>query len=111
MVPRPTDTTVNALDELEPVAMASREYQRCYWYQVVKKSDVVAGSTSTPTENAQFGDANVNWRSMTVLVNRPLQAKTLLYATGASQGYPYHVNAALVSPHVVNVFPKTFYAH
>ena len=44
---------------------------------------------------------------MTVIVNRPLQAKTLL---DAATGNPVHVNAALVSPYVVNVFPKTFYA-
>ena len=40
---------------------------------------------------------------MTVVVNAPLRAKTLL---DRGDGHPYHVNAALVSPYVVNVFPK-----
>ena len=64
--------------------------QRCIWYQVVKRTE----PSGDPFDL-------VGYRSMTVWTHIPLQAKTLLDATGT----PYHVNAALVSPHVVNVFP------
>lgn len=81
--------------------------QRCHWYQVVKK---------TPAElnpDLQFADdpAGVDYRSMVVEVNVPLRAKTpLVWAAGARRGQPFHVNAALVSPYVINVFPKSFTA-
>lgn len=70
-------------------------YQRCHWYQVVKKAEVPDPYTT-----------NGSYRAMTVVVHTPVRAKTLLYVANPQQ--PYHVNAALVSRYVVNVFPKTF---
>ena len=88
------------------VGLVAYPGQRCHWYQVAKK---------TPAQPAiRFnGDATgVLYRSMTVLVNSPLRARTLLdNSSVALKGHPYHVNVALVSPYVINVFPKTFYAH
>jgi hypothetical protein len=78
-------------------------YQRCYWYQVAKRTQ--AG----PAANSFTGDASGGMREMTVWTSTPLRAFTLLQATGANAGAPYHVNAALVSPYVVNVFPRTIY--
>ena len=45
------------------------------------------------------------YRSMTVYVNRPLDAKTLLDGSGN----PVYLNAALICPYVVNVIPQTFF--
>ena len=45
------------------------------------------------------------FRSMTVYVNRPLDAKTLL----DGNGNPVVLNAALICPYVVNVIPQTFF--
>jgi hypothetical protein len=69
--------------------------QRCFWYQVVKRTDPGPDPISQAT-----------YRSMTVWVSTPLKAKTLM----VSSGTPYHVNAALVCPYVVNVFPRTIYS-
>ena len=74
--------------------------QRCHWYQVVKKTPADVGEAIRRRRP-------VAYRSMTVVVNTPLRAKTPLIRP-ADRGDPYHVNAALVSPYVVNVFPKTF---
>jgi hypothetical protein len=74
-------------------------YQRCYWYQVAKRTQPGPGTPLT-------GDAGVNYREMTVWTSTPLRAFTLL---DSGTGHPYHVNAALVSPYVVNVFSRTIY--
>jgi hypothetical protein len=67
--------------------------QRCFWYQVLKL--IPAGD-----------DPNLaGYRSMTVYVDRKLNAKTLL--NGAGQ--PIFQNAALICPYVVNVIPQTFF--
>lgn len=66
-------------------------YQRCYWYQIGKRTQ------ANPSTLAGY-------REMTVWTNTPLRALTLL---NVSDGTPYHVNAALISPYVVNVFPRT----
>jgi hypothetical protein len=67
--------------------------QRCYWYRVQRV---------TPPIN----DPNVqNHRSMTVYVDASLQSRTVLNANGQ----PVHLNAALISPYVVNVIPQTFF--
>lgn len=71
--------------------------QRCYWYRVTKRSDV--------TVALPFQGDPTNYRQMVVTIDTPVRAKT--YLTGAGQ--PYHVNAALASPFVVNVVPRTFY--
>jgi type II secretory pathway pseudopilin PulG len=73
--------------------------QRCFWYQVQKV--VPAG----PDNNTAI--AGGPYRSMVVYVNRKLDAKTLLLNDGF--GTPVIQNAALVSPHVVNVIPQTFF--
>ena len=49
--------------------------------------------------------AGRNYRSMTVYVNRTLEARTLLDANGN----PVVLNAALICPYVVNVIPQTFF--
>jgi hypothetical protein len=68
--------------------------QRCYWYQIVKRN---------PAGPDPYLGAN--FRSMTVVVNTAVKAKTLLQANGI----PQVLNAALIDPYVVNVFPKTVY--
>jgi hypothetical protein len=70
--------------------------QRCFWYQVVKRTDPGPDPISPAT-----------YRAMTVWVSTPLKAKTLM---DSSTKQPYHVNAALVCPYVVNVFPRTIYS-
>jgi hypothetical protein len=82
-------------------AVGSYPYQRCHWYQVAKRNQAAPGQ-SLP------GDpAGVAYREMVVWTDTPLLALTLLRA---SDGSPYHVNAALVSPYVVNVFSRTFHS-
>ena len=69
--------------------------QRCFWYQVQK---------ITPAQ-ADPCTSGATYRSMTVYVNRTLDAKTLLDANGN----PVVMNAALICPYVVNVIPQTFF--
>ena len=85
-----TDPNTNSAGAFYP-------YQRCYWYQIAKRTE--AG----PAANKFTGDETGGMREMTVWTSTPLQAFTLLSEGGA----PYHVNAALVSPYVVNVFQRT----
>lgn len=70
--------------------------QRCFWYQVAKKSEPVPDAFSA------------SYRSMNVWVTSPLQALSLLdfSSTPAS---PVHVEAALIMPCVVNVYPRTVF--
>jgi hypothetical protein len=75
--------------------------QRCYWYQVVKKSSVDDEANGAGLQTAGY-------RAMTVWTATPLKAKTLLASGTPPQ--PVHVNAALVSPYVVNVVPRTLYS-
>jgi type II secretory pathway pseudopilin PulG len=94
--------TERQADVDDPVAgVTAYPAQRCHWYQVVK---------TTPAGPAkQFANDALLYRSMTVVVSTPVRAKTPLMATaGNTRGDPFHVNAALISPYVVNVFPKTF---
>lgn len=72
--------------------------QRCYWYQVAKKSDIVPdpGFGAPPA---------VAYRRMTVTVSTPLQARSLLSFSGTAT--PVHVEAALIMPSVVAVIPRT----
>ncbi len=74
--------------------------QRCFWYQVQK--------VTPPQPDPALG---ATYRSMTVYVNRPLDAKTLLGGPGSAvgQGNPVVMNAALICPYVVNVIPQTFF--
>jgi type II secretory pathway pseudopilin PulG len=70
--------------------------QRCSWYQVQRV---------TPAQ-ADTALGIPGFRSMTVYVNRTLDAKTLL---NSSTGNPAVLNAALICPYVVNVIPQTFF--
>jgi len=76
-------------------------YQRCYWYQIAKRT--------TPSPGPAFDGDSVTYRSMTVWVSTDLKAQTVLDGGATNAASPYHVNAALISPLVVNVFPKTIY--
>lgn len=75
--------------------------QRCHWYRIVQRSEV------TDPYIAEPGLAGLTDReAMVVTVDRPVVSKTLLQKNGA--GYqPVHVNAALIAPEVVSVFPIT----
>ncbi len=75
-------------------------YQRCYWYQIAKRT--------APGDAVAFSSDSGAYRSMTVWVSSDLKAQTLLDSS-QNPVQPYHVNAALVSPHVINVFPRTIY--
>jgi hypothetical protein len=75
--------------------------QRCYWYRVARKTEAkgeVAGQDSPPVA--------ANYRRMILTLDAPVRAQTQVDSTGA----PFHINAAFLSPYVVNVFPKTFYS-
>jgi type II secretory pathway pseudopilin PulG len=80
--------------------------QRCYWYQVVRRGDV-------QVDPGFAGDPAGGFRRMVLTLKTPVQAKTQLYPPTASApvGSPFHVNAALVMPSVVNVFPASFRPH
>ena len=72
--------------------------QRAFWYQVQKVTPAIddpytAAANLTPA-----------LRSMVVYVDRTLQARTLL----SSAGNPVVLNAALISPYVVNAIPQQF---
>lgn len=73
-------------------------YQRCHWYQIAKRTQAGASDLT-------------GYREMTVWTSSPLKSLTLLNIDSDPDvnGTPVHVNAALVSPYVVNVFPRTFY--
>jgi hypothetical protein len=68
--------------------------QRCFWYRVQKVVPAAA-------------DSLAGFRSMVVYVDRSLQARTPLTAGGN----PVMLNAALISPYVVNVIPQTIFTH
>jgi hypothetical protein len=71
--------------------------QRCYWYQV-QRATAPADTAGTPF--AAFGAG----RYALVYTSTNLRAKTLW---DLANGVPYHVNAALVSPYIVAVAPRT----
>lgn len=75
--------------------------QRCFWYQIAKRTD--------PSDGGSFpGDSSVTYRQMTVWTSTPLRAMTPLNFAGTSTS-PIHVEAALIMPSVVNVYPRTVY--
>jgi hypothetical protein len=82
-------------------------YQRCYWYQIVKRTEPVAESATSGSSPA-VGLGQGGYRCMTVWVSSPLKAQTLL---NVNTGQPAHNNAALIAPNVVAVFPRVIYAH
>lgn len=73
--------------------------QRCHWYRVVRKTEVETEVPGVTTAPAQTG-----YRRITLTIETPVQSKTLLQPGGN----PVNVNVALVSPYVVNVYPKVF---
>ena len=82
-------------------------YQRCYWYQIVKRTEPVAEAAASGSSPA-VGLGQSGYRAMTVWINSPLKAQTLL---NVQNGQPAHTNAALIAPSVVAVFPRVIYAH
>ena len=83
-----------------PGTMDNLPAQRCFWYQVSK---VTPPADATGTL-AFAGDPGP-YRYMMIWTGTDLRAKTVL---NVNTGQPAVLNAALVSPHVVNVFPRTF---
>ncbi len=90
----PTPPLAGVPNSLNKLEWDNLPAQRCFWYQVQK----VTPAQPDPA-------LGVTFRSMTVYVNRQLDAKTLLDKTGN----PYVLNAALICPYVVNVIPQTFF--
>jgi hypothetical protein len=75
--------------------------QRCHWYRIVQRSEVTDPGQADP------GLSGItNMEAMIVTVDRPVVSKTLLQRTGSGFA-PVHVNAALIMPEVVAVFPIT----
>jgi type II secretory pathway pseudopilin PulG len=74
-------------------------WQRCDWYRIA--------SYTTPEYGLPFnGDpGGAQYRQTIVTLETPVKARTLV---SRNNGQPVHVNAALIHPYVVNVFPKTF---
>jgi type II secretory pathway pseudopilin PulG len=71
--------------------------QRCHWYRIVKRSD------------AEPDPQVPGYRRITVITETAVAARTLLQDDPASGStLPVYRNFALISPYVVNVFPKTF---
>ncbi len=75
--------------------------QRCYWYQVAKKTPV------TDDPNSFGGEKN--YRMMSVWTTTPVRAQSPLQFTPGAAAAPMHVEAALIMPSVVNVYPRTIY--
>lgn len=95
-------TLDNQRSTTDPVKGGAQQffpYQRCYWYQVAKRT------TAGPGISLSGDPSGVTYRQMVVWTTAPLRAFTLL----SNSGSPIHVNAALVSPYVVNAFPRTVY--
>ena len=69
--------------------------QRCYWYQIGKRTE--------PQPSSSYP----GYREATVWVNGDLRAQTLLDAAGN----PNNVEAALICPSVINVIPRTIITH
>lgn len=87
-------TITTAVPPTSGSAVSLVPMQRCFWYQVAKKS---------PVNPDVLG--NASYRSMTIWTVTPLQGQTLLSAGGT----PVFANAALIMPSVVNVYSHTFY--
>jgi len=75
--------------------------QRCYWYQVQRVTP------PADTAGTQYATTFGPGRYSLVYTSTNLRAKTLWDVTNA---VPYHINAAMVSPYVVGVAPRTFVA-
>ncbi len=71
--------------------------QRCYWYRIANRTD--AGPSLS------FSGDSGPYRQMTITLAGSVRARTLMSNSGVLQ--PATVNAALIMPSVVNVFPRT----
>jgi hypothetical protein len=78
-----------------------QDAQRCFWYQIAKVSPIESSPAYTT-------DGNQPYSQLSLSVTASLQALTPI-AFGSPTYEPLHVNAALVSPYVVNVYARTFY--
>lgn len=76
--------------------------QRCHWYRIAKRGEVTTDSLDT------------GYRQMVVTLTTDLRSKTQVIpgAGGLARQpiEPAHVNAALISPYVVNVVSRVFYS-
>jgi hypothetical protein len=69
--------------------------QRCHWYRIAKRGEFEV-------------DPDIpDHRRILITTETPVQSRTLIRN---GTGRPIHLNVALVSPYVVNVFPKVIYA-
>jgi type II secretory pathway pseudopilin PulG len=93
-----TSETRAAYGSALPPAAPMYPMQRCHWYQVARKGDVVGNSIN-----------NVAYREMVVYTTTPLRSRTLLTGAAAGVKTPACLNVALFMPSVVNVFPRTVY--
>ncbi len=71
--------------------------QRCYWYQIAKRTD------------ANVDTSVAGYRGITVWTTSPLQAYTLQQFNPNGAATPLHIEAALIMPSVINVYPRTVY--
>jgi hypothetical protein len=71
--------------------------QRCNWYRIARKTTPEADLKGFPGDPGPY-------RRMVVTLDSPVQAKTPVVSTGTSVS-PAHIEAALISPHAINVFP------
>jgi hypothetical protein len=70
--------------------------QRCNWYQIARKTEVTS-------------EGATGYRRITVTTSTPVRAQSLLTFPGGAPATPVHVEAALIMPSVVNVYPRTVY--
>lgn len=82
--------------------------QRCHWYRVIRKTDPIAETDPSVTDAVTT--KGVTYRRMVVTVATSMKAKTLMGNNGSGPAMPYHVNAALINPYVVNVYSKVFFS-
>jgi type II secretory pathway pseudopilin PulG len=80
-----------------PSSTGAYAAQRCFWYRVAKKGDAT-------TDTIYPG-----YRQMIVTLSSDVRAKTQVVA-GTNGATPVAINAALVSPYVVNVVSRVFYS-
>lgn len=78
--------------------------QRCHWYRIVQKSEVSIPKDIDPGLEAEID--STKYDAIVVTVDRPVISKTYLKRSGKGLA-PLHINAALIAPEVVAVFPIT----
>ena len=94
------------LQDRQQRAGSGLTYQRCYWYQVVKRTD---GENETTNST---GPAQAGYRRMVLTISSPVRSKTLCSSNAPHHaGQPVYLNVALVMPSVINVFPRSFIVH